>query len=78
MKDGKKNKLQYLPEGVIQGVIANDTEAMELAVLFYDGFMSYMLDRLIRSNQLNPGLVPKEDMMQEIRFELFKAMRNFY
>ncbi len=73
----KERKKQYLSEQVILSVMSGDKEAMEQNLAHYDWFINYILDALICSHQLNPDLIPIEDMKQNIRMELFRALKNF-
>lgn len=73
----KRNEKGKLPVHVIAMASIGDKEAMNAVFEQYDGLISYILINEIRSWQLNIKLVPVEDMLQQVRADLVKAIRKF-
>ncbi len=73
----KRSEKGKLPVHVIAMASIGDKEAMNAVFEQYDGLISYILINEIRSWQLNIKLVPVEDMLQQVRADLVKAVRKF-
>ncbi|MBD5521235.1 MAG: helix-turn-helix domain-containing protein [Lachnospiraceae bacterium] len=73
----KGNEKRKLPVHVIAMASIGDKEAMNEVFEQYDGLISYILIKEIKSWQLNIKLVPVEDMQQQVRADLVKAIRKF-
>lgn len=77
MDENKDKPHCYLPEKTICRLVDGDSEALTEALRFYDGYASYLLDYVLTHYHISKWIAPREDMMQEIRLELFKAMKKF-
>lgn len=77
MDKNNDKSYSYLPEKTICRVMDGDSEALTDALRFYDGYASYLLDYVLTHYHISKRIAPYEDMMQEIRIELFKAIRKF-
>lgn len=73
----KKNNGGKLPAGVIALAVIGDEKAMQEVFDQYDRLISYILFCEIRSWQLNSTLMPIEDMEQQVKADLVKAIRKF-
>lgn len=73
----KRNEKGRLPVHVIAMASIGDEEAMQAVFDQYDGLISYILIKEIKSWQLNSELMPIEDMQQQVRADLVKAVRKF-
>lgn len=74
---GKRNEDAGLPIHVIAMASIGDKEAMKAVFDKYDGLINYILIKEIREWQLNSRLMPIEDMQQQVRADLIKAIRKF-
>lgn len=77
MKNKNKDGNGKLPVNVIAMASIGDEEAMEMVFEQYDGLIKYILIKEIGSWQLNSELMPIEDMQQQVRADLVKAVRKF-
>lgn len=66
-----------LPAHVIALAVIGDKAALKEVFDRYDGLIGYILIREIKRWQLNVKLVPVEDMEQQVRADLVKAIRKF-
>lgn len=73
----KKNEGGKLPVQVIALAAIGDEDAMQEVFDQYDGLISYILFHEINSWQLNSNLMPIEDMEQQVKADLIKAIRTF-
>lgn len=73
----KRNEKGRLPVHVIAMASIGDEEAMQAVFDQYDGLIRYILIKEIKSWQLNGELMPIEDMQQQVRADLVKAVRKF-
>lgn len=73
----RKSRIKLLPVEVVLRIILGGKEAEEFLVQQYDKMIDYYINKYIRINRLNAASVPKEDIKQEIRMDLVKAVRNF-
>lgn len=73
----KRNEKGRLPVQVIAMASIGDEEAMQAVFDQYDGLINYILIKEIKSWQLNSKLMPIEDMQQQVRADLIKAVRKF-
>lgn len=73
----KRNEKDMLPVHVIAMASIGDEEAMQTVFDRYDGLISRILIKEIKSWQLNSELMPIEDMQQQVRADLVKAVRKF-
>lgn len=74
---GKRNESGKLSVQVIAMASIGDEEAMQAVFEKYDGLISYILFKEIKSWKLNSRLIPIEDMQQQVRADLIKAIRKF-
>ncbi len=72
-----KNRDGKLPVNVIAMAAIGDTDAMEMVFEKYDGLIKYILIKEIESWQLNSKMMPMEDIQQQVRADLVKAVRKF-
>lgn len=73
----KKNEGGKLSVQVIALAAIGDEDAMQEVFDQYDGLISYILFHEINSWQLNSNLMPIEDMEQQVKADLIKAIRTF-
>lgn len=73
----KKNNGGKLPAGVIALAVIGDEKAMQDVFNQYDRLINYILVCEIRRWQLNSTLMPIEDMEQQVKADLVKAIRKF-
>lgn len=73
----KRNESGQLPVHIIALAAIGDADAMQEVFNQYDGLISYILFKEIKNWQLNSKLMPIEDMEQQVRADLVKAVRNF-
>lgn len=73
----KKTNGGKLPAGVIALAVIGDEDAMQEVFNQYDRLINYILFCEIRNWQLNSTLMPIEDMEQQVKADLVKAIKRF-
>lgn len=73
----KKTNGGKLPAGVIALAVIGDGDAMQEVFNQYDRLINYILFCEIRNWQLNSTLMPIEDMEQQVKADLVKAIKRF-
>lgn len=73
----KKTNGGKLPAGVIALAVIGDEDAMQEVFNQYDRLINYILFCEIRNWQLNSTLMPIEDMEQQVKADLVKAIKKF-
>ena len=63
--------------GVIALAVIGDEDAMQEVFDQYDRLINYILFCEIRNWQLNSTLIPVEDIVQQVKADLVKAIRKF-
>ena len=74
---GRKKGNEKLPAHVIALAAIGDEGAMKEVFEQYDDLISFILIQEIKRWQLNIKLMPIEDMEQQVRADLVKAIRKF-
>ena len=74
---GRKKGTEKLPAHVIALAVIGDEGALKEVFKQYDDLISYILIQEIKRWQLNIKLIPIEDMDQQVRADLVKAIRKF-
>ena len=72
-----KNEERKLSAQVIAMAAIGDEKAMQEVFDQYEGLVSYILIHEINSWQLNIALMPIEDMEQQVKADLVRAIRKF-
>ena len=72
----RKNKTELLPPEVIIAAIEGDAQAILQVLNHYEKLIEYKLNKWVERFNLNPDLVPLEDMKQEVRILLILAMKK--
>ena len=73
----KRSERKNLPVSVIALAAIGDEKAMRTVFGQYDGLIEYILFKEIKAWNLNSKLMSVEDMQQQVRADLVKAVRNF-
>lgn len=72
----KESKTELLPPEVVLAVVEGDTQAILQVLNHYETLIEYKLNERIKKLNLNPKIVPIEDMKQEVLILLILAIRK--
>lgn len=72
----KESKTELLPPEVVLAAVEGDTQAILQVLNHYEKLIEYKLKKWIERFELDPKLVPIEDMKQEVLILLILAMRK--
>ncbi len=72
----KESKTELLPPEVVLAAVEGDTQAILQVLNHYEKLIEYKLKKWIEKFDLDPKLVPVEDMKQEVLILLILAMRK--
>lgn len=72
----KESKAELLPPEVVLAAVEGDTQAILQVLNHYETLIEYKLNERIKKLNLNPKIVPIEDMKQEVLILLILAIRK--
>lgn len=72
----KESKTELLPPEVVLAAVEGDTQAILQVLNHYETLIEYKLNERIKKLNLNPKIVPIEDMKQEVLILLILAIRK--
>ena len=72
----KESKTELLPPEVVLAAVEGDTQAILQVLNHYETLIEYKLNERIKKLNLNPKIVPIEDMKQEVLILLILAIKK--
>lgn len=72
----KESKTELLSPEVVLAAVEGDTQAILQVLNHYETLIEYKLNERIKKLNLNPKIVPIEDMKQEVLILLILAIRK--
>lgn len=72
----RKSKTELLPPEVILAAVEGDAQATLQVLNHYEKLIEYKLRKSMRQFNLNPDIVPIEDMKQDLFILLILAIRK--